>query len=193
MSHRVMQVALVLSTLSVIQICTASISNVRAANRARGGSVGYDHSGCDQCNSHRGAKSGCGCQDCGGYRGSKCGRCGASGGIFAAAGSLCGVVSCRSQQGYAPDLFYDFYVDPECGATSRAGMYPVPYLIPAINGRTYYTYQPFLPHEYMYRHKRSYHRRYNYNRGLNRTRVSYSPNRRQSVRQVLHWALEPAR
>jgi len=103
-----------------------------------------------------------------------------------------GKITCRSEQ-YAPDLFYNFYVAPTCEALNVAGMYSAPLPTPAIVQRTYYTYQPFLPHEYMYKHKRSYHRYYNFNGGLNRTRVTYTPNALESIRQVWHWAIEPPR
>ena len=55
-------------------------------------------------------------------------------------------------------------------------MYPSPYPTPLIAGRTYITYQPLMPHEYMYWHHRSYHRYYDGGKGLNRTIVKYSRN-----------------
>jgi len=99
-------------------------------------------------------------------------------------------VPCRRET-YAPDLFYNFHVDPNCGATATAGMYPSPHPTPAVNGRTYYTYQPLLPHETMYKHKRVYHRYYNHGMGLNRTRITYSPNHIMSVRRIMNHVLEP--
>ena len=99
-------------------------------------------------------------------------------------------VPCRKET-YAPDLFYNYHVGPNCGATWTAGMYPSPYPTPAVNGGTYYTYQPLLPHEYMYKHERVYHRYYNHGMGLNRTRVTYSPNHTLSVRRIMNHVLEP--
>ncbi len=40
-------------------------------------------------------------------------------------------------------------------------------------GHTYYTYQPFMPHEMLYKHKRTYHRYYDEGRGLTRTHIRY--------------------
>jgi len=92
-----------------------------------------------------------------------------------------------------PDLFYNFHNGPTGGATYSATMYPSPNLTPPVTGYSYYTYQPVMPHEFMYRHKRKYHHYYNGNRGLNKTTVSYTPNRLQSLRALVHWVLEPPR
>ncbi len=70
------------------------------------------------------------------------------------------------------ELFYNYYVPPNCG-TRAAQMYLSPHPVPAMVGHTYNTYQPLMPHELMYRHKRVYHHHYNSNRGLTRTRVLY--------------------
>ena len=48
-------------------------------------------------------------------------------------------------------------------------MYVSPLPVPANVGHTYTTYQPFMPHEYMYNHQRSY---YTYNRGAGWTRTN---------------------
>lgn len=92
-----------------------------------------------------------------------------------------------------PDLFYNFYNGPTGGATYSAAMYPSPRLTPPVTGYSYYTYQPVMPHEYMYRHKRKYHHYSNGNRGLTKTTVSYTPNRLQSIRSFVDWVLEPPR
>ncbi len=55
-----------------------------------------------------------------------------------------------------PDVFYNYYLQPSMDGTA-ASMYPAPYPVPANVGRSYYTYQPLLPHEYMYRHNRVYY------------------------------------
>ncbi len=70
------------------------------------------------------------------------------------------------------DLFYNYYVGPQPSGTA-AGMYVSPLPVPASVGHTYTTYQPFMPHEYLYHHKRSW---YNHNPGAGwtRTKVRYS-------------------
>ena len=55
------------------------------------------------------------------------------------------------------DLFYNYYVGtPHCG--SPAQLYLCPRPTPELVGHTYYTYQPLLPHEMLYRHDRTYFR-----------------------------------
>lgn len=51
------------------------------------------------------------------------------------------------------NLFYNFYATPGM----PAAMYPAPYPTPANIGHVYYTYQPFLPHEFLYPHSRTYY------------------------------------
>jgi len=77
-------------------------------------------------------------------------------------------------EGYGGDLFYNYYWQGYCDRP--VGMYPAPYPTPPLVGHTYVTYQPFYPHEYLYKHHRSYHSYYNGGRGLNRTWVSYGAN-----------------
>ena len=61
----------------------------------------------------------------------------------------------------ANNLFQQYYTQP--GASSAtAGMYPSPHPVPYKVGHTYYTYQPLMPHEMMWQHKRNY---YNYYAG----------------------------
>ncbi len=93
----------------------------------------------------------------------------------------------------SPDLFYNYYQSANAGATHAAKMYPAPHPTHPVTGQTYFTYQPFLPHEYMYTHNRSYYRMYNLNRGFNRTHVTYKPNAATSMRQLFHSVFEPAR
>ena len=69
-----------------------------------------------------------------------------------------------------PDLFYNFWNGPNCGGVA-AQLYIAPHPVPAYVGHTFYTYQPLMPHEMLYTHKRTYHRYYDEGRGLNRTRV----------------------
>ena len=70
-----------------------------------------------------------------------------------------------------PDVFYNLYVPNNFGAAGAA--YPAPYPTPNLIGHTYYTYQPLMPHEFLYQHHRTYHQYYNRGMGLNRTSVSW--------------------
>ena len=81
-------------------------------------------------------------------------------------------VTCRPHEYGQPDLFYNFYVDPSC-STVGAQMYMAPGPVPPHVGHTYYTYQPLMPHEMLYKHKRTYHRYYDEGRGLTRTHIRY--------------------
>jgi len=77
--------------------------------------------------------------------------------------------------GYAPstqDLFYNFYVGGGPSGAYPAQMYLSPRPTPALVGHTYITYQPFLPHEFMYHHRRSY-TRVHHPGGTTRTRIWY--------------------
>lgn len=63
------------------------------------------------------------------------------------------------------DLFYNYYVGPAgapnaFGANEVAGMYPSPVPAPLLVGHTYITYQPLLPHEFLYPHKHTYYSSY---------------------------------
>lgn len=67
------------------------------------------------------------------------------------------------------DLFYNYYAQPGPFYNTPSQMYISPVPVPANVGHTYTTYQPFMPHEYTYRHQRSY---YTYNRGSGWTRTN---------------------
>ena len=54
------------------------------------------------------------------------------------------------------DLFYNFQVGPHPSGTA-AQMYVSPLPVPAHVGHTYTTYQPLMPHEYLYCHTRSHY------------------------------------
>lgn len=71
-----------------------------------------------------------------------------------------------------PDLFYNYYAWPSCTGQG-AELYVSPRPVPPHVGHTYITYQPLMPHEFMYAHHRTYHRYYNGGQGLNRTSVHY--------------------
>ena len=55
-----------------------------------------------------------------------------------------------------PDLFANYYAYPHAGGVP-AQMYLSPRPTPPIAGRTFITYQPLAPHEFLYRHKRNYY------------------------------------
>jgi hypothetical protein len=72
----------------------------------------------------------------------------------------------------AGDLFHNYYTQGSSNQAT-AQMYLTPRPVPAWVGHTYYTYQPFYPHHYMYWHKDTYHTYYDNSRGLNRTSAHY--------------------
>ena len=100
-----------------------------------------------------------------------CRNCGpgGSGGGYGSSGYGAG---CLPGDPNHADLFYNFYAKPACGGVP-AEMYPAPYPTPPLVGHTYYTYQPLMPHEMLYRHHRTYRQYYNYGRGVNRTTVRW--------------------
>ncbi len=69
------------------------------------------------------------------------------------------------------DLFADYYEGPNPSGTA-VGMYVSPQPVPIHVGHTYTTYQPYMPHEYMYRHTRS-HYAYQPGAGWSRAKVRY--------------------
>ena len=71
------------------------------------------------------------------------------------------------------DLFYNYYVGNNCGGMG-AELYLSPRPVPPFVGHTYITYQPLMPHEFLYAHDRTYHRYYNGGLGLTRAHVHYS-------------------
>ena len=77
--------------------------------------------------------------------------------------------------GSRPDVSYGFYVSPyRCGGEA-AGLYPSPLPSPPLVGHTHITYEPLMPHEFLYRHRRVYHRLYGYRGGFGLTHT------------VVHW------
>ena len=79
---------------------------------------------------------------------------------------------CRDRAYPQPDLFYNFYAHGPCGGYP-AQMYVSPKPVPPHVGHTYITYQPLMPHEFMYKHSRTYHQYYDGGRGLTRAKVIY--------------------
>ena len=60
----------------------------------------------------------------------------------------------------SPDLFYNYYVPPgPCGGVG-AQLYVSPLPVPERVGHTWVTYQPLMPHEFLYKHRRTYCRRH---------------------------------
>jgi len=99
---------------------------------------------------------------------------------------------CREYQYGQPDLFRNYYVPPVCGGVG-ASMYLSPGPVPAHVGHTYVTYEPFMPHEYLYAHHKTYHRTYDEGRGLTRTHVSYYSPPGKHFKSSLHNGLKLAR
>ena len=54
------------------------------------------------------------------------------------------------------DLFANYYEGPQPSGRT-ASMYVSPLPVPPHVGHTYMTYQPLMPHEYLYRHTRSHY------------------------------------
>jgi hypothetical protein len=79
-------------------------------------------------------------------------------------------MSCRPWEYGYPDLFYNFYMPNNCGGVP-AQLYIAPRPVPPLVGHTYYTYQPFLPHEFTYPHYRTYRRYYDEGRGMTRAKA----------------------
>lgn len=97
--------------------------------------------------------------------------------LFALAALIAfGCASPTNAQDYtnAPRFFANQYT--QGGANqATAQMYVAPVPVPEWVGHTYYTYQPLYPHEMMYSHSRRYHSYYDNGRGLNSTKIRYSP------------------
>ena len=73
-----------------------------------------------------------------------------------------------------PDLFYNYYVPPvSCCDRGAEGaeLYVSPRPTPPLVGHTYITYQPLMPHEFMYHHHRCYYRDNGPYAGITRTYV----------------------
>ena len=71
------------------------------------------------------------------------------------------------------DLMYNYYVGPaQCAGGQPAQLYMAPRPVPALVGHTYLTYQPLMPHEFLYGHKRTYSAKHP-DKGWVRTRISY--------------------
>jgi len=80
-------------------------------------------------------------------------------------------------------LFENYFTQGNANQAT-AGMYISPIGVPGNVGHTYYTYQPFYPHQYLYQHHDRYHSYYDGGRGLNRTHATYMA---PPVRSSVHW------
>jgi hypothetical protein len=73
-----------------------------------------------------------------------------------------------------PDLFYNYYVAPvSCNGYGGVGaqLYVSPRPTPPLVGHTYITYQPLMPHEFLYKHHRTYTRDNGPYAGVTKTHV----------------------
>jgi hypothetical protein len=84
----------------------------------------------------------------------------------------CSPGDCQYRWYGQPDLFYNYYAWPSCSGVG-AELYISPRPVPPHVGHTFITYQPLMPHEFLYQHHRTYHRYYNGGQGLNRTCVKW--------------------
>ncbi|MBX9791088.1 MAG: hypothetical protein K2Y37_19390 [Pirellulales bacterium] len=84
--------------------------------------------------------------------------------VFLAA--MAGAALPVAAQGYRPgasrpDLFYNYYVGPSpTYGGVPAQMYLSPRPVPPHVGHTWITYQPLMPHEFLYTHHRTYYRHF---------------------------------
>lgn len=89
----------------------------------------------------------------------------------------------------AADLFYNYYV-PGYNGGPPAQLYLSPRPAPPLVGYTYVTYQPLMPHEYMYQHSRYYVSRGNGSGG-----ASCSPSHRWNLMKTnytkVRWCAGP--
>jgi hypothetical protein len=94
-----------------------------------------------------------------------------------AAAAFCSVPATASDGLLAPrpryDLFYNFYVGPSVYGGQPAQLYVSPRPVPEFVGHTYVTYQPLMPHEFLYKHCRCYCRYNVTDCGATKTKVCW--------------------
>lgn len=95
--------------------------------------------------------------------------------------------ACVPWQYGSPDLFYNFYAPNNCGG-APASLYLSPRPVPELVGHTYYTYQPFMPHELLYPHHRTYRHWYDGGRGMTRAHAVWYRSPVTTVAKNLHHA-----
>ena len=82
--------------------------------------------------------------------------------MIAEAGAVCSALALPIDggvEGPTPDVFYNFYVPPvPAGGYPGMGaqLYVSPRPVPPRVGHTWHTYPPFMPHEFLYKHRRRY-------------------------------------
>ncbi|MGY8767573.1 MAG: hypothetical protein ACKVH8_03935 [Pirellulales bacterium] len=85
---------------------------------------------------------------------------------------LLAVNQAEAQQPGYPAMMQNYYVqDYQQGINPE--MYIAPVATPPHVGHTYITYPPLSPHEFLYRHQRTYYNYYDGGRGLNRTKIKW--------------------
>jgi len=67
--------------------------------------------------------------------------------------------SAQAWSAYGPAPFANYWVAPDSTGVG-ANLYPCPRPTPPVVGQTWITYQPLMPHEFLYKHHRCYHRRH---------------------------------
>jgi hypothetical protein len=97
--------------------------------------------------------------------------------LLATSAAACGAPAVASDGLFAPrpryDLFYNYYVGPSVYGGQPAQLYISPRPTPPFVGHTYITYQPLLPHEFLYKHYRWYARFNVSDCGANHTKVCW--------------------
>ena len=137
---------------------------------------------CGDCDAYCSDMECCGCDGCcESGKGCCCGRCCRQAGYYMkdkVGGGCC----CCQKHGWdgkrrisyqqQKDLFYNYYAQPGPFYNTPSKLYVSPQPVPTNVGHMYTTYQPFMPHEYTYRHQRAYYT-YNPGAGWTRTNVRY--------------------
>ncbi|HEY1602331.1 MAG TPA: hypothetical protein VGG64_22205 [Pirellulales bacterium] len=97
--------------------------------------------------------------------------------VITLAGAIDGTATSASDGLLAPrpryDLFYNYYAGPSVNGGQPAQLYVSPRPTPPFVGHTYITYQPLLPHEFMYKHCRVYARYNVTDCGATKTKVCW--------------------
>lgn len=101
------------------------------------------------------------------------------------AGALGGQAQAQQRTSHTGDLFYNYYTEPGYGGLS-AEMYLSPRPTPPLVGHTYITYQPLLPHEFLYPHRRTYSTA-NANGGTTKTNVRWFSDPLLVPRKIALW------
>lgn len=116
--------------LSLAAALLAAMGGVGAVSTAKA---------CDKCRAKRAAHAGC--KSCKGKNGRHLPGCRENTHVTAAARN---------------GLFYNHYAAPACGGVP-AKLYLSPRPAPELVGHTYITYEPLMPHEFLYHHHRTYY------------------------------------